>query len=155
DEASAWLGRCREAGADAPVWRAWLEWGRGSSRPAEAVEAARQLGPGRLDPEECLELQAWLAQQRGEIDAEAWALERWLQLEPTATRALERLAELAHRTGRPDRVAELRRSKAEVEKAMEAYRGRLWSEEPLRTASERAGLARLAEAAGRPHEART
>jgi tetratricopeptide (TPR) repeat protein len=154
DEASAWLRRCREAGADAPVWRAWLEWGRGSGRPAEAVEAARQLGPGRLDPEERLELRAWLAQQRGDIDAESSALGRWLQLEPTATRALERLAELAHRAGRPDRVAELRRRKAEVEKAMEAYRGRLWSEQPLRTAAERAGLARLADAAGRRHEAR-
>jgi tetratricopeptide (TPR) repeat protein len=154
DEASTWLGRCREACADAPVWRAWLEWARGSGRPAEAIEAAWRLGPGRLDPEDSLELQAWLAQQRGDIDAESSALERWLRLEPTATRALERLAELAHRVGRPDRVAELRRRKAEVERSMEAYRDRLWSEEPLRTAAERAGLARLAEAAGRPHEAR-
>jgi YD repeat-containing protein len=154
DEASTWLRRCRDAGPDAPVWRAWLEWARGSGRPAEAGEAARQLGLRRLEPEERLELRAWLAQQRGDIDAESSALERWLGLEPTATRALERLAELAHRAGRPDRVAELRRRKAEVERAMEAYRDRLWSEEPLRTAAERAGLARLAEAAGRPHEAR-
>jgi tetratricopeptide (TPR) repeat protein len=154
DEASAWLRRCREAGADAPVWRAWLEWARGSGRPAEAMEAARQLGPGQLDPEERLELRAWLDQQRGAIDAESAALERWLRLDPAATRALERLAELAHRAGRPDRVAELRRRKAEVERAMEAYRDRLWNEEPLRNAAERAGLARLAEAAGRPHEAR-
>ncbi len=81
-------------------------------------------------------------------------MERWLQIEPQSTRALERLAELAHRAGRPDRVAELRRRKAEVERAMEAYRDRLWSDKPLSTAADRVGLARMAEAAGRPHEAR-
>ncbi|WP_197446411.1 FG-GAP-like repeat-containing protein [Tautonia plasticadhaerens] len=154
DEASLWLRRCREAGADEPLWRAWLEWARGSGRPAEALEAARQLGPGQLDPGELLELRAWLHQHRGESEVETSALERWLRIEPTATRALERLAELAHRAGRPDRAAELRRRKAEVERAMEAYRDRLWSDEPLRTAADRAGLARMAEAAGRPREAR-
>ena len=77
------------------------------------------------------------------------ALERWLQVEPAATRALERLAELAHRAGRPDRVAELRRRQADVERAMAAYRLRLWRDEPPRTAAERSELARLAEAAGR------
>src|SRR5262249_853527 len=104
DEASTWLRRCREAGADPPVCRACLEWGRGSGRPDEAMEAARQLGPGQLDPEERLELRTWLDQQRGDIDAESAALERWLRLDPAATRALERLAELAHRAGRPERV---------------------------------------------------
>jgi tetratricopeptide (TPR) repeat protein len=154
DEAAAWLGRCREAGPDPPVWRAWLEWARGSGRPAEAIEAARQLGPDGLEPEERLELRAWLDRQRGDTEAETAALERWLELEPAATAALERLAELAHRAGRPARVAELRRRKAEVERTTAAYRDRLWSEEPLRTAADRSELARLAEAAGHPREAR-
>ena len=156
------LGRGRSSGSGAaarpapiaPLWRAWLEWARGSGQPAEALEAARQLGPGQLEPGERLELRAWLEQQRGETGAESTALERWLQIEPTATRALERLAELAHRAGRHDRVAEFRRRKAEVERAMEAYRDRLWSDEPLRTAADRAELGRMAEAAGRPREAR-
>jgi enediyne biosynthesis protein E4 len=154
DEASTWLKRCREAGADAPVWRAWLDWARGSGRPDEALEAARRLGSDRLDPEERLALRAWLERQRGEPEAEIAALERWLIFEPEATPALERLVELEHRAGRADRVADLRRRKAEVERAMEAYRIRLWRDEPLRTAAERTDLARLAEAAGRPHEAR-
>src|SRR5262249_56574987 len=76
DEASAWLGRCREAGADAPVWRAWLEWAQGSGRPAEAIEAARRLGPGELDMGERLELLAWLDRRRGDTDAESPALQR-------------------------------------------------------------------------------
>ena len=141
--------------ADAPVWRAWLEWARGSGRPDEALDAARQLGPGQLELGERLALRAWLASSSGATrEAESAALERWLRLEPAATRALERLAELAHRAGQPDRVADLRRRKAEVERAMAAYRDRLWSDEPLRTAAERSELARLAEAAGRRHEAR-
>src|SRR5262249_60503831 len=81
-------------------------------------------------------------------------LAHWRRIDPTATPALERLAELAPRASRPDRVAELRRRKAEIERAMAAYRDRLWSDRPLRTAADRAGLARMAEAAGRPHEAR-
>jgi tetratricopeptide (TPR) repeat protein len=154
EDAAAWLERCREAGADGPVWRAWLDWARGSGRPAEAMEAARQLGPARLGPGGSLELEAWLDRHRSAADAETSAMERWLQIEPEATPALERLAELAHRAGRHDRVAELRRRKAEVERAMASYRDRLWGDEPLRAAADRAGLARLAEAAGRPHEAR-
>jgi hypothetical protein len=152
DEADEWLGRCRRAGADPPVWRAQLEWARESGRPDQAVAAARQLGPEGLDSGARLELDAWLARQRS--DAEAPALERWLRVEPAATRALERLVELAHRAGHADRVAELRRRQAEVERATAAYRLRLWSDEPPRTAAERSELARLAEAAGRRHEAR-
>ena len=137
--------------ADAPVWRAWIELARGSGRPDEALDAARQLGPGQLDVGERLALRAWLHEQRGDTQAESSALEQWLRLDPAATRALERLAELAQRAGQSDRVADLRRRKAEVERALEAYRHLLWREEPLRGAAERYELARLAEAAGRRH----
>jgi tetratricopeptide (TPR) repeat protein len=156
DDAENWLRRCRDAGADAPVWRAWLDWARGSGRPDEAIEAARHLGsgPGQLEPGERLALSAWLNQQRGDPSGEAQALEEWLRIEPAATPALERLAELAHRSGQPGRVTELRHRKAEVERAREAYRLRLWHHELPRTAAERSELARQAEAAGRRHEAR-
>jgi len=154
EEAAGWLWRCRHAGADAPVWRAWLEWARGAGRPEEAVLAARHLGPAELDPVERLRLRAWLDRERGDARAETTELERWLEVEPAATPAMERLAELAHQAGRRDRVAELRCKKAEVERALEAYRHLLWREEPLRGAAERCELARRAEAAGRRPEAR-
>ncbi len=154
DEAATWLKRCRESRADGPLWKAWLEWAQGSGQPAEALKAARQLAAGQLAAGERLELLAWLHQQRGDTQAETSALERWLKIEPRAPRALERLAELAYREGQADRVAELKRRKAEVERAMEAYRDRLWSDKPLSTVADRAGLGRLAEAAGRPREAR-
>lgn len=154
DEAAEWLGRCRDAGADTPVWRAWLEWARGSGRPAEALEALRHLGPEQLELSERFALRAWLDGQRGDAEAESSALERWLRFEPAATRALERLAEIAHRAGRPDRVVEFRHRKAEVERAQENYRRCLWGAEPPRTSAERAECAHLAELTGRRHEAR-
>jgi enediyne biosynthesis protein E4 len=154
DEANHWLTRCRRAGADPPVWRAQFEWARDSGRPDEALEAARQLGPAGLGLSERMELRVWLHRQRGEADAESAALERWIRVEPAATRAIERLAELAHRAGRPDRVAELRRRQSEVERAIADYRLRLWRDQPPRTAADRSEMARSAEAAGRRHEAR-
>jgi tetratricopeptide (TPR) repeat protein len=154
EEAREWLGRCRTGRADAPVWRAFITLARGSGRPDLALDAARRLGPGQLDVAERLALRAWLHEQRGDTRAESAALERWLRLEPTATTALERLAELAQRAGQSDRVADLRRKKAEVERALEAYRLLLWRDEPIHGAAERYELARRAEAAGRRAEAR-
>ena len=117
EEAAGWLKRCRSVCADAPVWRASLEWARASGRPDLVLEAARQLDRlGQLGAGERFELRAWLHQQRGDTPAESAALHRWLRVEPASTRALERLAELAHQAGGPDRVAELtapqRRSRA-------------------------------------------
>ena len=128
-------------GADAPVWRAWIELARGSGRADLALDAARQLGPGQLDVGERLALRAWLHEQQGDTQAELSTLEQWLRLEPTAARALERLAELAQRAGQSERVADLRCSKAEVERALEAYRLLLWRDEPLRDTAERYELA--------------
>jgi hypothetical protein len=155
DEAASWLARCRQVCADPPVWSASLEWARGAGRPGEVVEAARHLDRlGKLDAGERWALHAWLHEHRGDTRAETSALERWLQAEPAATQALERLAELAFRAGESKRVAEYRRHKAEVESARAGYRDRLWSDEPIRTAAERCALARLAEIGGRRHEAR-
>ncbi|WP_165225584.1 FG-GAP-like repeat-containing protein [Aquisphaera insulae] len=154
DEADDWLRKCRQAGADAPVWRAQLEWARGTSRTAEAIEAARRLGRDGLDPAARLDLRAWLAGQDGDREAEASALDALLVLEPGAIRAMERLVDLAHQAGRAERVAELRRRQGDVEGAMAAYRVLLWRKAPPHTPSERIELARLAEAAGLRHEAR-
>ncbi len=154
DDAAYWLRRCRDVRADAPVWKAWLEWARGTGRPDEALEAARHLGSAHLDPGERLALRAWLFKQRGDVQAESAALEQWLRVDPAATRAMERLTELAQRAGQPDRVAELRRRKAEAERALDGYRRLLWRDEPPSGAAERSEMARLAEAAGRRPEAR-
>jgi hypothetical protein len=155
EDAALWLARCRRACADGPVWRAWLEWGRGSGRPDQVALAAQQLERlGKLDTGERSSIHAWLHEQAGNTRSEAAALERWLRVEPAATTALERLAELAFRAGQGQRVAEYRGRKAEVERARAAYRDRLWNDAPVGTAAERCALARLAETGGHRHEAR-
>ena len=155
DEAREWLERCRGGRADAPVWRAWIELARGSGRPDEALDAARQLGPGQLDVGERLALRGVVARTTRAIRGRSRRPSSdGSGLNPRRRRALERLAELAQRAGQSDRVADLRRRKAEVERALEAYRLLLWRDEPLRGAAERYELARRAEAAGRRPEAR-
>ncbi len=154
EDARTWLGRCRERHADAPVLRALVKLGRGSGRPDEALDAARQLRPGELDIGERYSLLAWLHELRGDSQAESAVLERWLRLDPTATIALERLAVLAQRAGQSDRVADWRRRKADVERAIAAYRHLLWRDAPHHGSAERYELARRAEAAGRRIEAR-
>ncbi len=154
EQAREWLSRCRRRGADAPVWRAWIKLARSSGRVDLALDAARQLGPGQLDVGEQFGLRAWLNEQQGHTQAELSTLEQWLRLEPTAARALERLAELAQRAGQSERVADLRLRKAEVERGLEAYRFLLWRDEPLRDTAERYEMAQRAETAGRRSEAR-
>jgi len=154
DEARQWLSRCKRGLADAAVWRAWIALARGSGRPDEALEAARQLGSGNIDLGERLALEAWLHEQSGDARAETSTLEQWLRLEPADTRALERLTELAQRAGQSDRVADLRHRKAEVERALAAYRQLLRRKEPPRGAAVRFELARWADASGRRIEAR-
>jgi hypothetical protein len=153
DEAETWLRRCPLAEADAPYWRSWLEWARGAGRTEEAIRAAQHLADG-LTAGERWALRAWLEERRGDARAEARALEGWLRAEPAATRALERLAELAHREDRPDCVSELRRRRSELNRALERYRLLLWRDPPPRGAADRSEMARLAEAAGRRAEAR-
>ena len=84
----------------------------------------------------------------------ATVLERWLRVDPGATRALERMAELAQRAGEAESAAGFRRRKAEVDRAMERYRRLVWADDPIDKASDRLELAHAAEAAGYRAEAR-
>ena len=154
DEAFGWLRACRESCADAAVWRAWLEWARGTDRPEEAVRALEHLGEGDLDPDERLAAHAWLRSRSHDPPAERQALKRWLQFDPAAPEALERLAVLARQVGESEDAAALRRLKAEVDRARQRYRDILWREDPLGGATDRLELARAAEAAGYRPEAR-
>ena len=115
-EAREWLERCGGDRADGPVWKTWIELARGAGRPEDALNAARHLGPAQLNVGESLDLRAWLHRQRGDKMAEAATLEEWLRFDPADTRAMERLAELAHQAGDSGRVTDLRRRKEEVER---------------------------------------
>jgi enediyne biosynthesis protein E4 len=90
-------------------------------RPARRGTSGRSPSSG-LEPARLLELEAWLASKSGDRRAEQDALEEVIKIDPGATTALERLAELAALEGKRERVTELRRRKAEVDAAKERYR---------------------------------
>ena len=60
-----------------------------------------------------LELRAWMAARSGDRPAERAALESLIALEPGDAAAVERLADLAAQDGERERLAELRRRKAD------------------------------------------
>ncbi len=151
-EADAWLKRCLERRPEDPsVWGARLEWAMASDRLVEVLESMRHLPAGALEPEAMLSLRAWLAARLGEPIAEQSALEQLLERVPGDTRALSRLTELAVRAGRTDQVDRLRRRKAELDRATDAYRKILTPKAPDGRFDE---LGRLAESLGRWFEAR-
>jgi tetratricopeptide (TPR) repeat protein len=153
-EAETWLKRCASPSADEPLWRAWLDWARAADRLDVARNALRVIGPQRLGTVERLGWRAWFAGRSGDAAAERRALEAWLTVEPRNPMVLDRLTELATKAGQKDRAAELRALKGEVDRSLDAYNQRMNATDALASASERLAMGRLAEAIGRPFDAK-
>jgi len=151
DEADRWLNACLERRPrDPAVWQARFDWARAAGRVDRAEEAFAQLPTDWMEPTEVLEVHAWLAGRRGDREAERLALERLIELAPSDSRALERLAALAVESGQADRAGELRRRKAEVDRIKDRYRALLTTEGKPPNSRE---IARTAESLGRWFEA--
>jgi tetratricopeptide (TPR) repeat protein len=152
DEAARWLEAClRKRPEDGPTWRAYLNWAMATNRVAGVRKALEHLPAAESTPAQVDRLAAWLADRRGDAAAERRALERVVAAAPADFAAWDRLADLTRRAGRPADADELRRKKAELERARDRYRERLERNQPLRDAPE---LARLAEQLGHWFEAR-
>jgi hypothetical protein len=138
------------------VWRAVLLRARGLGRPAEALQALEALGEDSLQPAEALELRAWFCRQAEDVEGELAVISRWLDAEPRSIPALDRAAVLLQTLGRPAEAAALRRRKEEVDNALDRYRRRvrLGTAGEFATTAARLEAGRLAEAAGRPVDAR-
>ncbi len=150
--AEAWLRRCRERLPEDPVvWRARLDWALDADRLGEVVESLRHLPADWLTTEERLSTRAWLAERLGDTRAEEDALTRWVERVPGELNAVARLIDLKARIGPAGEVAELRRRKAEMDRASDAYRSAMADRVPTGQFAE---LGRLAEALGRWFEAR-
>jgi tetratricopeptide (TPR) repeat protein len=152
DEAGRWLDACRRRRPeDVPVWRARLELGLATHRIEDVEEAITHLPDAYWTPARRHQLSAWLASARGDEEAERRELGRLLTLDPANLAAIDRLADLAEKDRQTARVAELRRTRGEVD-ALRARYGKLHHrKQPLRDAIEMAGLA---EKLGRRFEAR-
>ncbi len=151
DGASRWLDEClKRRPEDVAVWRARLNWALGANRVAEARLALRHLPAETSTPALVQKLAAWFAARRGNVEAERQALERLVTADPGDVAALDRLAEIGVRDGRPKRALELRRDKAVIEKIRTRYQTLHKRRQPSRDAAE---LGRLAEQVGEWFEA--
>ena len=83
-------------------------------------EALKHLPAEVSTPAQVHKLAAWFAARRGDVESERRALERLIAADPADFAALDRLAELAVKNGQPDRAAELRREKTEIERRSSA-----------------------------------
>jgi len=152
EESGGWLTRCEQARPDDPaVWKARLDWALVADRPDEVARAADHLPAAWLSHARLLAVRAWLAAHVGDRQAERSALLELSTVEPGDTRTIERLVDLAVEAGQKERVAQLRRRKADVEKSMDEYK-QLMNEPKLLPAA--AALARSAEAIGRWYDAK-
>ena len=115
---SEWLTRCERARPDdRAVWCARLDWAQAAGRPDEVVRAATHLPGASFTQARVLELRAWMAARSGDRTRRASGPGGAIALEPADAAAVERLADLAAQDGERERVAELRRRKAEIENA--------------------------------------
>jgi tetratricopeptide (TPR) repeat protein len=147
DQALSLLRHCQEKKADAPVWRSLLEWSQGAGKPAEALIALQGLGIENLTALDSRRIHAWTCLQAGDVPGQRAALKAWLDLEPRAIPALERMAALAEQ---PAEAVDYRRRKAAADRALDRYRARvrMGSARDFQTVEEKIDIARLAEQAG-------
>jgi enediyne biosynthesis protein E4 len=151
DVARKWLDACLRHRPDDPaVWRVRLDWARVAENESEVRLALAHLPPDRVPRAELLSLRAWFARRSGDVEGERRALEELVECNPGALAAMESLAELLLRMGRPERARQLRARKGELEQTLDWYMVNIFPADRLEHAAE---LARAAEAVGRQFEA--
>jgi enediyne biosynthesis protein E4 len=142
DEATQLLDAClRKRPDDLPVWRGKLSLAVASNQLAMGREALEHLPADQATPAQIHELAAWIARLKGNLDTEERELEQLVQADPAQLPALTRLAELADKAGRPERGAELRRQKTEIEALQARYEELYQRNQPFRDAEEMARIA--------------
>jgi tetratricopeptide (TPR) repeat protein len=152
DEAQQWLDACvSRRPEDVPVWRARLSWGVATNRVDIVKQAMTHLPAAESSPAQVHRLNAWLAASRGDFAIERRDLERLLQDDPADRKALDRLAQLAERSGQPAQAVALLGKKAEIDRLRARFEKLHERKQPIRDAVQ---MAHLAEQLGRRFEAR-
>jgi hypothetical protein len=122
-----------------------------TNRTDVVQQALTHLPSEESNPVRLHRLNSWLARQRGDVTTERRELELLAAADPAAVTCLDRLAELAEKEEQPDRAAQFRSKKAEIDRLRARYLKRHDRKQPIRDAVE---LAHLAEQLGRRFEAR-
>ena len=144
---SAW----RRRPDDPAVWHAQLELALATGDADGFWTAVQHLPADRFDAPTILAYRAWLAARNHDPEQEDRELASLIDSEPGNTKALERLAVLKVESGRPREAESLRRRKAEVDQAQDAYRKVLL--DGADQADRENVLAKLASTLGRTFEA--
>jgi tetratricopeptide (TPR) repeat protein len=152
DEAALLLDAClKRRPDDVAVWRARLDWALATRRLADVRKALSHLPVDQTTPAQVQRLIAWLAAFRGDLEAERRALERLVTIDPANLTALDRLAAIAEKEGKPEHVSEYRRIKTEIGRLQARFDTLYKRNQTMRDAAE---MASLAEQLGRPFEAK-
>ena len=108
DEAGRLLDACEQSRPDDVPILPRLSWGIATDRPEVVQRAMARLQSADVTPVQLHQIRAWLAAKQRNVDTERCELEILLEADPANLAALDRLAQLAERAGRPDRASELR-----------------------------------------------
>jgi enediyne biosynthesis protein E4 len=142
DEAGRLLEVCRRRRPDdVAVWRARLDWAVATRLAPEARECLKHLPADESTPAQVHKLTAWFAARQRDQALEKLELERLIDSDPTDFPALDRLEELLLNERQPDRAADLRSKKLEVERLLARYQKLYKRNQPRRDAVEMAHLA--------------
>ncbi len=151
-EAAVWLDRALKARPeDEAVWQAKRALAQATDDIPGLREAARHLFVHPYETRTLHSLRVWLADRLGQHEVERRELLELIRVAPGDARALERLAVLTFQAGQPREAEELRRRKAEVDKAQDRVRRILLDPDIPAHAEE---LSRLCRALGRDFDAR-
>jgi enediyne biosynthesis protein E4 len=152
DEAARLLDAClRRRPKDAAVWRARLRYALATNQLATVRQALPHLPADQATPAEIHKLAVWIAKEQGDVESERRALERLMAADPSQLSALDRLVELAVKNGQPEREADLRQRKLEIEPLQTRMQQLYVRNQPMRDAAE---MSRLAKQLGQQFEAR-
>ncbi len=123
DQAQTLLGRCLERRpGDLPVWLACLDLAIATEETGRFWKAAERISAEAVSPLETQALRAWLVSRGGDRQAERRELARLVELQPSNSRALERLVVLALEAGDSTEANRLQKRKAEVDRAKNSIR---------------------------------
>lgn len=152
DEAKRWLEKCEQARpGDPAVARAWLDWALAAGRPGESRRVLDRVRAGSDAPAIATTLRAAFDRAAGDDAAERETLTVLIERDdPGALWAMERLAEIATRSGRGEETLRWRNRRQQWERAYEEYIQLLKSRNPAEKAGE---LARIAQFLGRDFDA--
>src|SRR5262249_35147684 len=122
-DAEPWLQKCLERRPDdLSVWMAILDLALATRNAGRFWEAAGKIPAAGLTEQETASIRSRIASTGGDRSVEKRELSRLVEVEPSNSRALERLAVMAIEDGDREEADRLHRRKAAVDQAKDQIR---------------------------------